>query len=457
MFKSIRKSQGLSTSFGNDLGGKNKPPKQILLPFAVKSLTGNVELIRTLNRLGHSISFSQVEEIDTALCLQKLALSGCEVALPRNIQPNVFTTLAWDNIDRLEETISGEGTSHRVNGIAIQAKVIGPQPLKIAPSISKTKKRSIDTAALMLPTYNPGQRVGPPTTPSVDVNTTTLFLHSKAKNFFWILARMSNPEAQSSWTGFNIQNHDHVTVVQDNAGYLPTINAPATQMSTVSEVLNQSLSIMQSLQLTKTVCVFDQALYAKAIEITWKHVDKFNNIILRMGVFHTVRNLLSTIGKRFQDGGLRDLCVESGVIAEGSIAGVMEGRKYNHAVKLHKLVYEVLMRLSWKGFTSCIQDNHSGEVVHLEETLRSIRNLSDNVCQSSFSAVLENASCTHINKLFQTYLNFLRDGNGSLSKFWMSYIDMVEILLGLIQASREGNWMLHLASLQKMIPFLSRR
>ena len=88
----------------------------------------------------------------------------------------------------------------------------------------------------------------------------------------------------------------------------------------------------------------------------------------------------------------------------------MEGRKYNRAVRLHKLVYEALMRLSWNGFTSWIQDNYSGEVVHLEETLRSIRNLSDNVCQSSFSAVLENASCTHINKLFQTYLNFLRDG-----------------------------------------------
>ena len=116
----------------------------------------------------------------------------------------------------------------------------------------------------------------------------------------WILARMSNPEAQSvsSWTGFNIQIHDHVTVVQDNVGYFPTINAPATQISTVNEVLNQSLSIMQSLQLTKIVCVFDQAIYAKAIEITWKHVDKFKNIILRMGVLHTV---CSTIGKRFQD------------------------------------------------------------------------------------------------------------------------------------------------------------
>ena len=83
---------------------------------------------------------------------------------------------------------------------------------------------------------------------------------------------------------------------------------------------------MESLQLDKIVCVFGQALYAKAAEIVWKH-DKFKNIIIRVGLFHNICNLLSIIGKRFQDAGLRDLCVESGVIAERSVAGVMDGRK----------------------------------------------------------------------------------------------------------------------------------
>ena len=99
-------------------------------------------------------------------------------------------------------------------------------------------------------------------------------------------------------------------------GYLPTINAPATDMSTVNEVLTQTLNIMETMELKKIVCVFNQALYAKAAEITWKHDDKFKNIILIMGAFYIICNLLSTIGKRFQDAGLRDLCVESGVIAE---------------------------------------------------------------------------------------------------------------------------------------------
>ena len=109
--------QRLCSSFGQELvyaitGDRTKPMKHIVLPFAVKSLTGNVELTHIFNRLGHGLSYSQVEEIDTALCLQKLELSDGQAAVPRDIYPSVFTTLAWDNIERLEETASGEGTSH---------------------------------------------------------------------------------------------------------------------------------------------------------------------------------------------------------------------------------------------------------------------------------------------------------------------------------------------------------
>ena len=47
------------------------PAKHILLPWGVKLLTGNVELIKRFNRLGHGISYSKLEETDTVLCLQK--------------------------------------------------------------------------------------------------------------------------------------------------------------------------------------------------------------------------------------------------------------------------------------------------------------------------------------------------------------------------------------------------
>ena len=61
-----------------------------------------------------------------------------------------------------------------------------------------------------------------------------------------VATRMSNPEedqAFSSWTGFNILIRNDKLVVRDIAGYLPTINAPATTVSRVNEVLTQPLNI----------------------------------------------------------------------------------------------------------------------------------------------------------------------------------------------------------------------
>ena len=58
------------------------------------------------------------------------------------------------------------------------------------------------------------------------------------------------------------------------------------------------------------------------------------HLVLILCIFTT----LTIMGKRFGDAGLIDVAVESGVIADGSIAGVLDGRKYNRAIRLHKLM-----------------------------------------------------------------------------------------------------------------------
>ena len=107
-----------------------------------------------------------------------------------------------------------------------------------------------------------------------------------------------------------------INVSQDNIGYLPTIDVPATNMSTVFEVLVQSVKMKESLKLKSIVVVFDQALYTKAADIKWKISERFESIVLWMGGFHTVATFLGILGKRFQDAGLRDICIESGVVTE---------------------------------------------------------------------------------------------------------------------------------------------
>ena len=234
--------------------------------------------------------------MNTALCLQKMA-STSEIPLPANIQPHVSTTLAWDNIGRLAETLSGEGRSLRVNGIAVQARHFRPQlPPEPSMHIVKTKKRSVEALDTEnLPIYNAGDRCGPCSGRFVEVTCQEALENARRKILLWVLVRLHADARQkvSGWTDFNISVRNKVEVHQHSVGYLPTINAPATNMSTVHEVLVRSVEIKDMLQLKSIVVVLDQALYAKATEIVWTYHDMFKGIILRMGVFHTICTLLS--------------------------------------------------------------------------------------------------------------------------------------------------------------------
>lgn len=97
----------------------------------------------------------------------------------------------------------------------------------------------------------------------------------------------------------------------------------------------------------------------------------FENIVLRMGTFHTICTFLSIIEKRLEDAGLKDIFVESGVLAEGSVAVVLEGRKYNRAIRVHKLMYEAFMRLSWSGFQTWLEEN--------QQNMRLVNAVYDNI------------------------------------------------------------------------------
>ena len=178
-------------------GGSQVPPNHILLPVAVKPLTGNVELIQILNRLGHGMSYTKVEESETALCLLKISGAANEVMLPENILPHLFTTLAWDNIDQIEETLTEEGTTHRVNGIIVQPKMFGPEPNKpLCPAVRKDKKRSLTLDEDPLPVYVPGKSTGPPNLRSVDLHSSEVTNKAHKKNLVWMLTRQAHTENQ---------------------------------------------------------------------------------------------------------------------------------------------------------------------------------------------------------------------------------------------------------------------
>ena len=162
--------------------------------------------------------------------------------------------------------MSDGDTSHIVNGIIIQTHVHIVKPPET------------------IPEYNAGSRVGPPVMKPQDLDLQNVHDFAMLTNLVWSLTRLSDTKSQSvsSWTGFNVKASDSKSIQRDTVGYLPAINAPATQLSTVSQVLLQIIKIKAELHLEEIVCVFHQALYAKAIEIKWKNSEVLKKIVIRM-------------------------------------------------------------------------------------------------------------------------------------------------------------------------------
>ena len=228
-------------------------------------------------------------------------------------------------------------------------------------------------------------------------------------------------------------NQSKEPVFKDVVAYLSTTNAPATELTTVNEIPRQSEDIRRRLNLQEIVNVMDQALYAKACEVAWKNRNTYANIFLRLGTFHAI---------------------ESGILAEGSVSSVTEGKMYNRAVRIYKYIYEALLHLKRKQFIPwVVSANHANRVPEVREVEAKVSEIVEAFSQEQFDGTVNSQSMEELYKLWDPYLQYLSAENEDLSAFWISYIDIVEnVLLGLIRTSREGNWLLHLYAIRQMIP-----
>ena len=80
----------------------------ILLPLLIKSLISNTELITTISRLGHGVSYTKLGEVITEVAYSRIDnnVDGI-ICSPEKFKKDCFMMLVEDNIDRNEETLTG--------------------------------------------------------------------------------------------------------------------------------------------------------------------------------------------------------------------------------------------------------------------------------------------------------------------------------------------------------------
>ncbi|KAK7467983.1 hypothetical protein BaRGS_00036789 [Batillaria attramentaria] len=426
------------------------PPKHFMLSIismAVRHITGSKRVIDILNGLGHSASHSTVQRLETDMAEFQLLQP-----VPATLRQNTFTTLVWDNIDFVEETTNGMNTTHCVNGIAIQTQTEERERNNgntVPVTITRKRRRSLQVTPEAIPIFTKQRRIDPdlPQASGTDAEYRELENDKLEDGAFFLLKTKLNEgePVQLTWAGYHTVLQQHVPPLS-TITYLPVIDASATEWSTVNEILKRSVQIAESLNLHEVVIVADQAIYSKAQQLRWGNADFIQHLVLRMGEFHTLMAFLGAIGKRFQQSVLEAILTECGTVASGSMKGVLSGRHYNRALRAHKQLAEALACLRLEAF---LQQQEPDTQESYKETFDL---LAEHWSEGKFTDAVFSAECTRLLRDFSHY-NAERSQLHPTYAFWSSYLDMVQLMLLFLRASREGNWSLHLAAVHRMLPW----
>ena len=66
-----------------------------------------------------------------------------------------------------------------------------------------------------------------------------------------------------------------------------------------------------------------EPLYSRGKELVWANPGKYEIIVMMMGDLHILFNHLKAMGQHYENGGLGDIWVESGLFAQNNIDAMM--------------------------------------------------------------------------------------------------------------------------------------
>lgn len=458
--------------------GECKPSNCIQLALTTKSLTGSRQMINILNRLGFCISYSLTEEIETELAY---ACSMNKRILPFDFNNNVITNVAFDNYDRYVETSNGKDTLHDTVGIAVQNKVqLNELPidlLNISDSNANEKRRRKYCSPFdnTIPTYTKKKEF-----------KEILKMNEIATPCNW--QRVIN--SQNSWMincALRIESnkwytwHANRTVdqkLQQKVGYLPIINASPTSDAVVLKTMNMSLEIANECNQEFIIVTYDLAIASKAYKIKTEKSDEFNRLFVNLGPFHIelsyfkvsifiyiiriaslafcvfIKSIfiilyLKAIGKLIDSSGICEIMVNTGLMAAGSIKGIIGGTHYNRCKRVHPIAALAFKIIHFKRFLKSYDEkSHLGKLC-VEEIIDELKFESE-----TYDTEATIYRLSDVLKHYREYVEQTRNGqHGGTAQYVMKYIDSVELFQMFEYAIRTSDLDMYIYAATKICPW----
>ncbi len=140
--------------------------------------------------------------------------------------------------------------------------------------------------------------------------------------------------------------------------------------------------------------------------------------------------------------------IESDVVAVGSVNGVLTGKHYNRSIRAHKLIFEAMRKLQIQAFLESLSEN---DAFRLDFPPFGYK-LLESIEKKSFYETCHNNEFKKFQDEFQKFIDERCEQSPTFA-LWSNYIEMVQLLLLFIRATRTSDWKLHLSTLRSMIPW----
>lgn len=229
--------------------------------------------------------------------------------------------------------------------------------------------------------------------------------------------------------------------------YLPMIDLYSGDKSCILSTLEFICKQATAHSITPII-TFDQPLYWKASEIILDAPQNshLKDIVLLLGCFHTLMNLLGAIGSLMNGTGLKDILQV--IYGETPVVHMLTGKAVQRAIRGHLLIDKCLSHMIVSDIAG---DNpqFASLVDQSEEMYCSLL-----AGQTSLESVVTSDTMVKINAELNKRKTEVH-AKSKTSQLWLNYQKMLAVARALIMADRTGSWLLHLGAVSDSLPIFA--
>ena len=184
--------------------------------------------------------------------------------------------------------------------------------------------------------------------------------------------------------------------------------------------MTRLLTVIETKTLPFVLLTGDQPVYTLIVNLVNEANGRYDKKIPILGPFHTQVAFITAISKRFEGSGLSDIFVSAGIIADKSVDQAMRGKHFRRIVRALQLSYEAFQRhIIQKGIGNGM---HCPD--HVKAQLSKLRSKEHDDLNIVRLCIKHDPDFLEFQKSCYDCIE-----RTPMSKYWLSFMDMVEILI----------------------------